>query len=169
MVRKRCFPIAHHAMIMVGRSIRSYGLLSVTIIMSFSLLLGYLLYMDSSLYNRYKELFSLRRGDVVVEDRSFSQEKQELFLEKLNGIPGTDCYIAWYANLGHGTQQYDGETIGMGPGQTFYLANLHAFFLPDHAWTLKGDLLPFSMDFDWLGEERGPFTLAEGISFLRIG
>lgn len=161
---KRRFPIASHAMTMVGRSIRSYGLLSVTIIMSFSLLLSYLLYMDSSLYNRYKELFSLRRGDVVVEDRSFRQEKKELFLEKLNGIPGTDCYTAWYANLGHSTQQYDGEAIGMGPGETFHLTNLDAFFFPDYAWmdgfSLMEDLIGFSMDIVWLGAERKPFTLA---------
>ena len=164
MFRKRWFPIASHAMTMVGRSMRSYGLLSVTIIMSFSLLLGYLLYMDSSLYNRYKELFSLRRGDVIVEDRSFNPEKQELFLEKLNGIPGTDCYIAWYANLGHSTQLYDGEAIGMGPGETFQLTNLDAFFFPDYAWmdgfSLMEELIDFSMDIVWLEGERVPFTLA---------
>lgn len=163
MFRKRWFPIARHAVTMVGRSIQSYALLSVTIVMSFSLLLGYLLYMDSSLYNRYKELFSLRRGDVIVEDRSFNPEKQELFLEKLNGIPGTDCYIAWYANLGHSTQQYDGEAIGMGPGETVLLDNLHALFLPDYAWTdgfsLMEELLGSSMDIVWLGEKRESFTL----------
>lgn len=163
MFRKHWFPIAHHAMTMVCRSMRSYALLSVTIVMSFSLLLGYLLYMDSSLYNRYKELFSLRRGDVIVEDRSFSQEKQELFLDKLNGISGTTCYIAWYANLGHGVAQYDGEPIGMGPGETFQLDNLQALFLPDYAWTdgfsLMEDLLGSSMEVVWLGEKRDPFTL----------
>ncbi len=164
MEKKRLFPIARHALTMVCRSIRSYGLLSVTIVMSFSLLLGYLIYTDSSLYNRYKELFSLRRGDVIVEDWSGSKEKQELFLSQLDKVPGTESYIAWTANLGHSTAQYDGESIGMDSGLTFQLANLQALFLPDHAWTdglaLMEELFECSMDIVWLDEEREPFTLA---------
>ena len=45
-----------HAFVMVRKHIRSYALLSVTIVLSFSLLLGYLVYTDTSLYNEYKEL-----------------------------------------------------------------------------------------------------------------
>lgn len=49
---------------MVGRKWKSYALLSVTIVLSFSLLLGYLTFSDSAIYNENKELFSYRRQDL---------------------------------------------------------------------------------------------------------
>ena len=44
-----------HAIMMAYRNIRSYKMLSVTIVLSFALLLGYMGFTDASLYNRYKE------------------------------------------------------------------------------------------------------------------
>ena len=46
-----------HALRMVRRNLRSYRLLSVTIVLSFSALLGYMLVTDSNIYNQYKTLF----------------------------------------------------------------------------------------------------------------
>lgn len=46
-----------HAMQMLLRNFRSYSMLSVTIVLSFSILLGYLAFIDTTLYNDYKELF----------------------------------------------------------------------------------------------------------------
>lgn len=54
-----------HAAKMLWRHKSSYAMLSVTIVLSFSLLLGYLAFMDSELYNRYKLIFSARK-DVVM-------------------------------------------------------------------------------------------------------
>lgn len=54
-----------HAAKMLWRNKSSYAMLSVTIVLSFSLLLGYLAFMDSDLYNRYKLIFSARE-DVVM-------------------------------------------------------------------------------------------------------
>lgn len=54
-----------HAAKMLWRNKSSYAMLSVTIVLSFSLLLGYLAFMDSDLYNRYKVIFSARE-DVVM-------------------------------------------------------------------------------------------------------
>ena len=54
-----------HAAKMLWRNKNSYAMLSVTIVLSFSLLLGYLAFMDSDLYNRYKIIFSARE-DVVM-------------------------------------------------------------------------------------------------------
>lgn len=50
---------------MLLRNRRSYAMLSVTIVLSFSLLLGYLAFTDSQLYNRYKHLFSLDSNMVI--------------------------------------------------------------------------------------------------------
>lgn len=56
--------LAHSAK-MLWRNRSSYAMLSVTIVLSFSLLLGYLAFTDSDLYDRYKVIFSSRR-DVVM-------------------------------------------------------------------------------------------------------
>lgn len=72
---KQCaLPI--HAMQMVGRNMRRYGMLSVTVVLSFSLLLGYLCFTDSLQYNRYKALF--RQPSNVVATRT-TRNKQRLF------------------------------------------------------------------------------------------
>lgn len=47
---KNSFRIFRHSLTMVGRTLRSYMLLSVTIVLSFSLLLGYLGLVDSEVY-----------------------------------------------------------------------------------------------------------------------
>lgn len=52
-----------HAALMLWRNLRSYGMLSVTIVLSFSLMLGYLAFMDSDLYNQYKYILA---GDPNV-------------------------------------------------------------------------------------------------------
>ena len=48
------FSMVRHAAKMVGRTIRSYALLSVTMVLSFSPFLGYLTYTDSLIYNHNK-------------------------------------------------------------------------------------------------------------------
>jgi len=53
-VKKKPFGILRHAGKMVRRNLRSYAMLSVTIILSFSILLGFMGYMDSEHYNLYK-------------------------------------------------------------------------------------------------------------------
>lgn len=54
-----------HAALMLWRNRRSYMMLSVTIVLSFSLLLGYLLFIDSQIYNEYKEILAAER-DIVM-------------------------------------------------------------------------------------------------------
>lgn len=56
-----------HAMQMVIRNLRSYTMLSVTVVFSFSILLGYLAFSDSTLYNRYKDIFHQPENVVLVE------------------------------------------------------------------------------------------------------
>lgn len=57
--------IVVHAVKMLVRNWHNYAMLSVTIVMSFSLLLGYLSFLDSDLFNRYKVILSSPR-DVVM-------------------------------------------------------------------------------------------------------
>ena len=74
--------ILRHAVTMVGRTLKSYALLSVTIVLSFSLLLGYLVFTDSTLYNRYKEEFSANREMIYVSDIYLENAKLEALLNK---------------------------------------------------------------------------------------
>lgn len=74
--------LLHHSVLMLWRNRKSYAMLSVTIILSFSLLLGYLAFTDSQLYNRYKHLFSLNPETMIAYsstdcgDRHYALENQ---------------------------------------------------------------------------------------------
>ena len=81
-----------HAFVMVRRNIRGYLLLSVTIVLSFTLLLGYMAYTDSASYNRYKEYFAQNR-ELVFSVHSTDEYKDRLLLEKASEIPGTTCQL----------------------------------------------------------------------------
>lgn len=56
---------------MVKRNIKSYGLLSVTIILSFSFILSFFIYSDSSTYNKYKKVFSIPKNIITVGQGPF--------------------------------------------------------------------------------------------------
>ncbi len=56
----------NHSLTMVMKNIRNYLLLSVTIFLSFSLMLGYLVFTDSDLYNSYKEIMGADRNIIEV-------------------------------------------------------------------------------------------------------
>lgn len=86
---KHSKPILHHAVMMVGKTLKSYALLSVTIVLSFSLLLGYLVFTDSSLYNRYKTVFSANRGMILVEDMYLENGKLEALRNKAENTGNT--------------------------------------------------------------------------------
>lgn len=79
--------IASHAAKMLWRNRSSYAMLSVTIALSFSLLLGYLAFMDSDLYNQYKLIFSARE-DVVMAYSSDRDPVEHLTLA--NKVQKTD-------------------------------------------------------------------------------
>ena len=80
---KKHFRIFHHSLTMVGRTLRSYMLLSVTIVLSFSLLLGYLGFVDSEIYNEYKHIFKINRGNLMVDDGGSNSQRFDTLLERL--------------------------------------------------------------------------------------
>ena len=71
-MKRKPFSVLRHAFKMVGRNIRSYTMLSVTIILSFSILLGFMGFMDSEHYNTYKKTLSLDRGYIRLHSMSLS-------------------------------------------------------------------------------------------------
>ena len=67
--------ILPHALTMVWRERRSYALLSVTVVLSLALLLGYMLFTDSRLYNRYR--FVMAQDSSLVEVEFLGQQNRE--------------------------------------------------------------------------------------------
>jgi len=72
LLKRKPFAVLRHACNMVGRNIRSYAMLSVTIILSFSILLGFMGYMDSEHYNTYKKTLAMDRGYIHSHSRTLS-------------------------------------------------------------------------------------------------
>lgn len=88
-----------HAAKMVWRNKKRYAFLSVTIVLSFSLLLGYLLYTDSRNYNNYKEIFSRDRSIVILGTEDKSSAYWERVSGQLEKIPDTHAYPMLYTSL----------------------------------------------------------------------
>ncbi len=95
-----------HALKMLLRNRRSYGLLSVTIVMSFAILLGYLCFTDSNLYDKYKVLFSAERNVVMAYSWDVTEN---LTMEKNVKADDPDCEIYHYYSTAGWQPQYHPE------------------------------------------------------------
>ncbi len=158
MRKLKFFPSIRHALVMVKKNIRSYALLSVTVVLSLALLLGYLLYTDASLYNKYKEILSQRRGDVLVKDFHLEDQKINAMLDNLSEIENTTSYVVYQGHFGHHTSTYTMESNESGEAVSFRFSNLNAYFMPDYAWPDGFPLVP--SEIIWLdGEEHSEFFL----------
>ena len=94
---KQSKSILRHAVTMVGRTLKSYALLSVTIVLSFSLLLGYLVFTDSTLYNRYRKVFAANREMILIEDKYLENAKLEALLNKAEDLGDTE--VVYYHSV----------------------------------------------------------------------
>ena len=94
MSKRNCrpFSVISHAAVMVIRNLRSYALLSVTITMSFVLLLGYLVYQDSELNHKYKAILACDPNVAVLQDGGQSDSKLALLQEKVHTLGQTYSY-----------------------------------------------------------------------------
>lgn len=165
MHRKGPFAMARHAAKMVMRTLRSYALLSVTIVLSFSLFLGYLTYTDSTIYNQNKQLFSYRRGDIklhIVGDGA-GDERLALLLESLDNMEGTGYFLSHSYTVGRMSTTYQLQTEALVDPLTLRSQEVVALILPDHAW-IDGspDPRPMYGQFDIVwhdGQEHTDFVL----------
>ncbi len=81
-----------HACQMVWRNRKSYTLLSVTVVLTFSFLLGYLLYTDSALYNEHKDALSMDRSVVSFNGPGWSDSRMDIVLEKTQAAGAVEHY-----------------------------------------------------------------------------
>ncbi len=117
-----------HSISMVRKNIKSYALLSVTIILSFTLLLGYLLFTDSEIYHRYKDLFALDRCIVTARMDSYSQAR--VAFEKTNEIGNTNSMIHSHIFASFSTYATDISAEGI----TGSFSGMSVILIPQHAW-----------------------------------
>lgn len=163
----KLFPILRHAVKMIGRTLKSYALLSVTIVLTFSLFLGYLLYTDSTAYNRYKDILSQPREKMHFYDHTMGVKKLGVFLEKASEIGKTSLSIVYHCGIQYNFilentyQKNDPDSVEDDICYEYTFLDLYA--LPDHTWV--GDIPIDAYDMDritWLdGREAADITLAE--------
>ena len=161
MKQRKLSSVLRHSGTMARRNLKTYALLSVTIVLSFSLLLGFLLYTDASLYNQYKDLFGQRRGDVLISDSGMNTEKVALLAEHLDEMDSTSYYITYFGHFGHYTTQFALRDYEEKANEVFTLQNLTALFVPNGAWAdaLEALYCPVS-DIIWLdGQEHETIEL----------
>lgn len=113
---KRFFSHLRHAVKMVLRNRRAYAKMSVTVVLCFSILLGYMALTDADLYNRYAKVFSLPRE--VVQCYTYDDALAETFLSQVQkNLPDAKIY----------------RYFGVDTTLTSFQIEIHAqcFFLPE--------------------------------------
>ena len=162
MKRIRIFQTLRHAFQMVGRTWKSYALLSVTIVLSFSLLLSYLTLSDSTVYNENKELFSYRRQDLSFYIGTKNLGEVQVLVDNLSVMEDTAYYLVYCYRLGEISGRY---TVQPDPAIDYERAlntRVFAYMLPDHSWPedVTNYFYGGRMDIVWLdGQEHADFML----------
>jgi len=81
-----------HSFLMIQRNHIVYTKLSVTVVISFSLLFAFLLFTDSRLYNKYKEIFTQPANIVLNSIYGKPAAYHALLSQIKNNIKDADCY-----------------------------------------------------------------------------
>lgn len=152
----KLFALVGHAVSMARRNLKSYALLSVTITMSFSLLLGYLVYSDSVQYNAQK--FWLRSDPHVarLQDSEGSNTKLTLLMQRLEQMEQTYSYYCYYTNM-----KQTNISLCTADGTPLHIHNLALKSLSGNVFGLYELGIPRKID--WLpGEEREGVILQQG-------
>ncbi len=161
-MKKKPFGVLRHACRMVRRNLRSYAMLSVTIILSFSILLGFMGYMDSEHYNvNYKGPFSLDRGLVRINSYALSPAQTAQLQEKAAQYGTT--HSLQYLKTG-----FYLDTMGwaLATGERLdSIMSVTVFSIPRECWFIGrefgGDFEPYTVT--WLdGRDSANITLESG-------
>ena len=132
-MKRKPFGILRHAVKMVGRNIRSYAMLSVTIILSFTILLGFMGFMDSEHYNNYKKDLTLDRGFLRFDTRTMSSARVAQLQEKAAEY-GTTHSLQYYRTV----LQFRGSEWRLASGERFSSwPGFYAYAIPRECWYLE--------------------------------
>ncbi len=82
-----------HAIMMVRKNIKSYMLLSVTVLISFTVMLVYLIYTDSNIYNKYRGILGSDE-EIIITGTSEGQSRElNMFIDQIENIDNTHYYF----------------------------------------------------------------------------
>lgn len=121
-MKHKKFRHLRHAFAMVSRNRRIYAKLSVTVVLSFTLLLGYMALSDAQNYNRYAKVFSLPREVVQCYALDDAATFQTFLSQIKQNVPDAQMYDYFSANT-----QLTGYTAQF---------NAECFFLPREVETV---------------------------------
>lgn len=99
--------ILYHSVLMIKKTIRNYGLLSITLFLSYSFFLGYLVFSDSKIFNRYKEVYSIPPDYAVITIDSGlafgspepSKEVQSILISRLEEMKDTEVSMYYQSTV----------------------------------------------------------------------
>lgn len=99
--------ILYHSAVMIKKTIRNYLLLSITLFLSFAFFLGYLVFSDSEIFNKYKEIYSIPADYAVVTLDSGltfgspepSKEAQCILLSRLEEMKETEVSMYYQSTV----------------------------------------------------------------------
>lgn len=144
----RFFKMIGHGTLMMTRTLRNYAMLSMSVVLSFSVLLGYLVYTDSTLFNQYKDVLYKPDGWISVPDSKRSTGDIISLQQLTKDIPS---YVMTL---------YSGDQLNSPDGTFSY--NFNVYTIPSSCW---GVLYPNSnppnrVDITWLdGRQTDNITL----------
>ena len=157
-MKKKPFGILRHALTMVRRNLRSYAMLSVTIILSFSILLGFMGYMDSEHYNQYKIPLGRDPSLLRVSTYELSAARANVLQERAAEY-GTTHSVQYFVTP---SMQLSTNGWSLATGEPFGYSSLDAqiYFVPKECWFIdktyyydtgeRGVLDPYEVT--WLDE-----------------
>lgn len=156
--------IIRHAFRMAGRTIKSYGLLSVTITLTFTLLLGYLVFTDTKLYNQYKAVFA-KDPNLATYIAGLPEHDALLskLVEKAETMENTHYYVEYSALI----PQYNGQYTMTDTGGKLYISHIRISSLPGTVFGIADTdtLCPIT----WLpGQEREAIRLTGNEAILSV-
>ncbi len=158
------FRIFRHSITMVKRTKRSYLSLSVTIVLSFSLLLGYLLLIDSEIYNKYKHIFQINRGYIKITEGLGTAAGFDTLLEKASEMENTCFYTVHHCFPFMSDGQFVTDTE-----QNLSARQIRVNFLSGYVWEYYYFFdEPYSIQ--WLDNKEHEYVdLKQGEAILDIG
>ena len=146
-----------HAFRMVWRNRRSYALLSVTVVLTFSFLLGYLLYTDASIFNRYKDVYRKDRNDIIFWGQGEMDGRLDILLKKTQEKGTVSHYRIRTLSSPIRSLPLEDRT-----GEFVY--SLQCLFIPSNVWKVFDHQWFRSerLEIQWLGSLYRQFVITSG-------
>lgn len=149
----RLFRTIRHGTLMMVRNLRSYAMLSLSVVLSFSVLLGYLVISDSTLFNQYKNVIYKPDGWTIIRDNQLSAGDLSALQALTEDAGGGSGYIMC---------QYESRFVEAEDRSYSYTFSIYA--IPSVVWDIfVPHGIPENAAVSWLdGREEAGISLGKG-------